>query len=280
MMSVTGLKLPPAPGRRRPDHAHDLARAERHLHHVALLEGEALGHGVAIGRVQRQRDEDIGDVACHSARINLSMLSCLPLHKAGTCQAAIHQSALDLALPGAPDTRREAMQWLTSLAKERRLSPNTVEAYGRDLRQFLSLPDRTISANPRRSPAILALKPLDIRAFLSARRTGGRAEPLADASARLVAFLCPPSGARGPRHRVGLRGDSHPQDGEKPAAPALGRRPPSPSRRPISAREATGSPGSWRATPPCCRFSTARACASPKRSACNGETRRSTAPIR
>ena len=48
------------------------------------------------------------------------------------------KNALDLVLPGADDTRREAMAWLASLAKERRLSGKTVEAYGRDLRQFLA----------------------------------------------------------------------------------------------------------------------------------------------
>jgi integrase/recombinase XerC len=79
------------------------------------------------------------------------------------------ERALAAVLPGAADTQASALDWLAFLAKERRLSGKTVEAYGRDLRQFLAFLTGHLGEPPS-VRAIIGLKPLDVRAFLSARR--------------------------------------------------------------------------------------------------------------
>jgi len=62
--------------------------------------------------------------------------------------------------------------WLNHLAHERRLSPKTLEAYGRDLGQFSAFLDGHLGGTASLAD-IAALKPVDLRAFLGQRRRDG-----------------------------------------------------------------------------------------------------------
>jgi integrase/recombinase XerC len=72
----------------------------------------------------------------------------------------------------APDLAAELARWLEHLASERRMSPKTVEAYGRDARQFLAF----LSEHLGRRVGLAALRglaPADVRAFMASRRADG-----------------------------------------------------------------------------------------------------------
>ena len=76
------------------------------------------------------------------------------------------------ALPAAPDLAAALAGWLAMLAGERRLSERTLEAYGRDARQFLAFLGARFGAAP--STADFAdCAPADLRAFLARRRAEG-----------------------------------------------------------------------------------------------------------
>ncbi|MCR9121489.1 MAG: tyrosine recombinase XerC [Phyllobacteriaceae bacterium] len=75
-------------------------------------------------------------------------------------------------LPARPDLIAARKAWMKKLAGERRLAANTVEAYERDTRQFLHfLADH--QGGPPGIKQIADLKPMDLRAFLTRRRTQG-----------------------------------------------------------------------------------------------------------
>ena len=72
----------------------------------------------------------------------------------------------------ADEVASEFTRWLTYLSTERRMSPKTVDAYERDVRQFLAFLCGHLGSRVRLS-ALSRLKPLDVRAFMAARRAGG-----------------------------------------------------------------------------------------------------------
>jgi len=72
----------------------------------------------------------------------------------------------------AADVAAELVRWRAYLGAERRMSPKTVEAYGRDVSQLLSFLAAHLGETPTLSD-LSQLAPADIRAFLAARRAGG-----------------------------------------------------------------------------------------------------------
>jgi integrase/recombinase XerC len=72
----------------------------------------------------------------------------------------------------APKVAAEIAGWLDHLGAERRMSPKTLEAYRRDVLQFLRFLAGHLGGAPSLA-ALAALKPADVRAFMAARRAQG-----------------------------------------------------------------------------------------------------------
>ncbi|WJR69284.1 tyrosine recombinase XerC [Neorhizobium sp. CSC1952] len=95
----------------------------------------------------------------------------------------------ELLIIAAPDLVEKRREWLESLAGERRLSENTLDAYERDTRQFLTFLTAHLGG-PARLSDIHTLRPADLRAFLAARRReGAGARSLGRHLAGLRSFL-------------------------------------------------------------------------------------------
>ncbi|WP_284777235.1 tyrosine recombinase XerC [Agrobacterium sp. lyk4-40-TYG-31] len=88
-----------------------------------------------------------------------------------------------------PELLAERQVWLSSLADERRLADNTLEAYERDTRQFLTFMTGYLG-NPTSIGNVSNLRPVDLRAFLASRRKeGAGARSLGRHLAGLRSFL-------------------------------------------------------------------------------------------
>jgi integrase/recombinase XerC len=78
----------------------------------------------------------------------------------------------ETSFPFAPDVATEIAHWLVHLGAERRMAGNTLEAYRRDVGQFLaSLAKHLDGAPPLKQ--LSKITPQDVRAFMAARRAGG-----------------------------------------------------------------------------------------------------------
>ncbi|QLF68652.1 tyrosine recombinase XerC [Peteryoungia desertarenae] len=92
-------------------------------------------------------------------------------------------------IPADENLLLERQAWLQSLASERRLAANTLEAYERDTRQFLTFL-AGYAGGLVRLDNISSLRPADLRAFLAARRKeGAGARSLGRHLAGLRSFL-------------------------------------------------------------------------------------------
>ncbi|WP_020186685.1 tyrosine recombinase XerC [Methylopila sp. 73B] len=135
------------------------------------------------------------------------------------------QTLDDLLLPAAPDLRLAYADWLRHLATERRLSANTVEAYGRDVRIFLAFLQAHLGA-PASLDDLTALTPRDLRAFLAARRAEGlvsRSLMRALASSRSLARFLARTGRGEASAFAAVRSPKIPRSLPKPVSPAAAR---------------------------------------------------------
>jgi integrase/recombinase XerC len=81
------------------------------------------------------------------------------------------ESQIELAFASAEVTA-ELVRWLAHLGAERRMSAHTVEAYRRDVLQFLAFLARHLDGAPSLQ-GLAEIAPRDVRAFMASRRADG-----------------------------------------------------------------------------------------------------------
>ncbi len=79
---------------------------------------------------------------------------------------------MSLPLAIAPDTAAEIGRWRAYLGAERRMSPKTLEAYERDVGQFLGFLAKHLGGPPSLK-SLAKITPADVRAFMASRRADG-----------------------------------------------------------------------------------------------------------
>ncbi|MBI5113427.1 MAG: tyrosine recombinase XerC [Rhodovulum sp.] len=89
----------------------------------------------------------------------------------GAPPSEVQPDGIDLPF-AAPEVSAAYGRWLVHLGAERRMSPKTVEAYGRDVRQVLAFLAEHLGGRVTLA-ALGRLTTADIRAFLAARRSAG-----------------------------------------------------------------------------------------------------------
>ena len=128
--------------------------------------------------------------------------------------------------PAAADVAAEAARWLGYLGTERRMSTKTVEAYRRDVRQFLAFLTGHLGGRPRLAD-LARLAPQDVRAFMAARRaegTGGRSLMRALAGVRSFARFLERNGKGQMAALAAVRAPKVPRTLPKPLAVAHAKR--------------------------------------------------------
>ena len=127
--------------------------------------------------------------------------------------------------PAQAELAEAARAWTGRLAVERRLSPLSVEAYGRDLRQFIGFLAEYQGTRPGLA-ALDALTPSDVRAFMARRRQGqiGNRSLLRQlAGIRSFVRFCEREGLAKTGAFASVRAPKLPRTLPKPLSPALAR---------------------------------------------------------